>query len=1441
MRRRGVNKGKGNGELSLGDLVLAKVKGFPAWPAKISRPEEWDKPPDPKKYFVHFFGTKEIAFVAPVDIQAFTSEAKNKLLGRLQGKTKYFTQAVKEICAAFDGIEKRKDSGLTDDPDDSLVGSEAPSFDEVVGDQKDATDAVVSDAEKDNINMDNIDASLEHCTERMGESDSPDLNLSVPGHPNESLSVLSPVIRGKLSLDAHVKKNASKSSLKGANSVNGFRQDDNEHSILTNGSKPRKLGTSSRRNEVANDKNRNGGSTAGIFFKDGNSVGGVDLSRSGETLKGGKKGKHVFSSKSDSPGILKSDSNGNTGIRDKNLLKVKTCLEVKNESQEILVDSEEADGKNSSKQKKAQFYAKHNLVANEPLHAAKKVKRTDAKDVKSFGSLPKDVKNASPGSTAVQDKAFENLELKKSTSHLKTEKSKTSRGQIGVVGSDDLVLDVLPGTKFHSQVHQAMPSSARVACDEKTGKSSLRLKSDANNVMIKQETRKRKAVCLVDDDDDGEPKTPVHGGAAKIIKSPFVSDVKKSNNAHSEKSNVAQLAPRRSSDHEDIHLKQSSPQSHNDTSSTRQSLKERDNTVVPVNVSHSPDKLDSKQFTSKVAKLSFASPVKSPQSIPAIKSSAERHKLSKPMLKVSSNTTEKKVDHGPSKSVRNVTSSQNQVVTHNKKLTLSTEISKTTPKTLAQAVEVPSSTVGFKEFDAFHVDRLEVSVEEKTSVYTGSRSPGSAKTMKHLIAAAQAKRKLTQSQCLHLGNHSVLGGTPSPSTVQPFLSVSSNSVQADVQGVYEHPTLASPSTNNNHSNSQNQLDVEEIEERRFGSVQRGLGGSLSGGTEAAVARDAFEGMIETLSRTKESIGRATRLAIDCAKYGIANEVVELLILKLENETSFHRKVDLFFLVDSITQCSHSQKGIAGASYIPIVQAALPRLLGAAAPPGASARDNRRQCLKVLRLWLERKILPESVLRRYMDDIGVSNDETTVSLSFRRPSRAERAVDDPIREMDGMLVDEYGSNATFQLPGFFCHAFEEDEDEDELPTNSCKDTYSASPADPTPTLGESETSTVTPSDKRHCILEDVDGELEMEDVSGHPKDERPALFNSSDEIDLQRQGSCSHPNPTSNISVEISPTLNGSPPLPLDSPPRLPPLPSSPPPPLPLSPSPPPPPPPLMQPPPPPLPPSGPPLSLVPQSSGLARSSLVSQSLMTPQSPHQLSLQLGYQLNVPPNYSVTTSGNQVAQMAGNSFSGGNNNAVVTNEVTQPSAFAAAAGCSSQEPSSLNPSRQLAYGQLMYLNAQFPQPNHQFQLSNPQFTQRHAHPTPPQNPSNHYSYPNPTVQQHLPHSFHSPFSLPPLPDGMRQFAPDEQRRMSSNECKTNNQHGVWIGRNPICPGQPFGQEGNFKPPVERPSVSNAGFQRVISNNIPAVPPAAGHGVPQMLPSRSDISALNCWRPG
>uniref|UniRef100_A0A453S8F8 PWWP domain-containing protein n=1 Tax=Aegilops tauschii subsp. strangulata TaxID=200361 RepID=A0A453S8F8_AEGTS len=44
----------------LGDLVLAKVKGYPFWPAKVSRPEDWNQEPAPRKFFVLFFGTREM-------------------------------------------------------------------------------------------------------------------------------------------------------------------------------------------------------------------------------------------------------------------------------------------------------------------------------------------------------------------------------------------------------------------------------------------------------------------------------------------------------------------------------------------------------------------------------------------------------------------------------------------------------------------------------------------------------------------------------------------------------------------------------------------------------------------------------------------------------------------------------------------------------------------------------------------------------------------------------------------------------------------------------------------------------------------------------------------------------------------------------------------------------------------------------------------------------------------------------------------------------------------------------------------------------------------------------------------------------------------------------------------------------------------------------------
>ncbi|KAK6120124.1 hypothetical protein DH2020_046160 [Rehmannia glutinosa] len=173
-----------------------------------------------------------------------------------------------------------------------------------------------------------------------------------------------------------------------------------------------------------------------------------------------------------------------------------------------------------------------------------------------------------------------------------------------------------------------------------------------------------------------------------------------------------------------------------------------------------------------------------------------------------------------------------------------------------------------------------------------------------------------------------------------------------------------------------------------------------------------------------NIGRATRIAIDCAKSGLATKVVEKLAHNLESESSPHRKVDLFFLVDSITQCSGGMKGDAGI-YPSAIQAVLPRLLLAAAPPGGSFYENHRQCLKVLRVWLERKILPESILRHHIRELDALYNPHEVILM-------ERAL----RLLRGHNVENL----------------------------------------------DGEMNLIAAVEKRSHILEDVDGELEMEDVA-----------------------------------------------------------------------------------------------------------------------------------------------------------------------------------------------------------------------------------------------------------------------------------------------------------------------------------------------------------------------
>ncbi|KAJ8759369.1 hypothetical protein K2173_006889 [Erythroxylum novogranatense] len=1376
-RKKGANKAKAKKQLSLGDLVLAKVKGHPLacqglyfhflsfLLKNISRPEDWDKAPDPKKYFVHFFGTGEIAFVTSADIQIFNNDVKNKLSARCQGKTgKSFSQAVKEISVAFEDLQKRKLGGLGDDVDESALGCE-----------------------------------LDSHSNREGETDDDVVKPSplFNGEEQHHTSLASDIDDGY-----HVKvENAD--DVKYANCAKKVG-----NSTLMNGHKSKMLGTDSKRRLEGADEGS--GSTGVKSLKDSIDVGG----KLEDGVRGEIAGVHCAGS---SPVAVKSESGMSSGKKSKKPITYQKGSRV-------------CQGSNDSKNGLHPRPGSSKFEACDTSHPAKKSKFVDVEDGAAVRLSAKNLMNHASRSTADEksvkdsggkreillalraqtgkDRSYVPLQASKDKSDFSLQSDRTDLFSPTVKAKSDASAEmikvkadisgdeaVLPVTKRHRRALEAMLGSTSLNSDDRIAKSSL----DPKNVLssgnagatVHQLPKRRRAVCLYgDDDEDEEPKTPVHGGSGRVSREPrSMSDTIKKKDANvtsllrqqhvgvinTEKNIGASFGFERSRSKETV--------SH----SQQKIMKKPDMSGPP-----SPGKIEMEHLPSKDSKPISTSPRQSPRLFPATKSIGEHHEPVKPVIKVSSikglQPSSSKVSGHVSDCLN--TSYGNGASQMNRPA-LSGERPKTTPKAPSRI------SADLLETSA----ELQVGMEDRSGWFVESKTPDSAMSMKHLIAAAQAKRN-----------------TLSPSLVQPFLSETSNLLQGDMQGIHHHANLVSPSTHARESSSHNQLENEETEERRLSSGQRAGGGSLSGGTEAAVARDAFEGMVETLSRTKESIGRATRLAIDCAKYGIANE--------LETEPSFHHKVDLFFLVDSITQCSHNQKvvssftaivspSIAGASYVPTVQAALPRLLGAAAPAGASARENRRQCLKVLGCgW--RKVLPESALRRYIDDFGVSNDDTS------------RAVDDPIREMEGMLVDEYGSNATFQLPGLLSCSILED-DEDDFPSSLSKEEADAQPVvEPISALQESDTSTIAGIDRRHCILEDVDGELEMEDVSGNEKDDTSSHSSGSVEMETQQQSMHGLTEPALNNSMELAPLPEGSPPLPPNSPPPPPPLPQSPPPPPPpASPSPPPPPPPppvlprppvLLPPPPPrlqapppppppplqapppppppplqtPPPPPPPPLQAPPPPPSLLPPP---PSIPSEPPPHVLSMgalpPMVSQASVPIQPTVQPqSGNQMITMPGNSTQGNHIDGVVKSELF-PQHFTPSSVCN-QEPTGFSSSRQLEYGQ----NGTY---------MNPQASQANPHFQPEYNWS--FSFTNPAIQQHPQQVYPHPYNLSSLPDSRRQFVPEDQWRMPPSDFNTNNHHGAWMnGRTPSHEALLLVRKvwiSYFRPPIERPVANNMSF--------------------------------------
>ncbi|KAL7748013.1 hypothetical protein RI367_006559 [Sorochytrium milnesiophthora] len=101
-------------DYSTGDLVFARVKGFPYWPAKIidiSMVPDIHKKGKPRgqSYPVCFFGTFEYAFMAPDEVCPL-KENLEKL--RNANKSVNYKQAIKQVEETPDEVDKRVKAGL---------------------------------------------------------------------------------------------------------------------------------------------------------------------------------------------------------------------------------------------------------------------------------------------------------------------------------------------------------------------------------------------------------------------------------------------------------------------------------------------------------------------------------------------------------------------------------------------------------------------------------------------------------------------------------------------------------------------------------------------------------------------------------------------------------------------------------------------------------------------------------------------------------------------------------------------------------------------------------------------------------------------------------------------------------------------------------------------------------------------------------------------------------------------------------------------------------------------------------------------------------------------------------------------------------------------------------------------------------------------------------
>lgn len=595
---------------------------------------------------------------------------------------------MKEICEAFDELQKKKSNDLRDDTDRSDLGCDAPSVDGVEDngvnvELKDNKGAVGCNGEtvKEEGTGD-FGSKLERCSQIRGENDTEDVEPSASCGAKESSSpVFSSEEKNEMSSVVHPKVSKTSNSHNSSHSkkqVSDYKHEDDDirnkkhgegQRSLVNGYKS-KMGSGSKRRCDGTVEVHKGSSSLSLK-KDG-SVGRVDRPQSGERLRDGTKGKTVSggNKRKLSPDSHKPETGSRDGKKTKDLLKAKRHVKVLDEPKDSVDDLEDqARDRLSGRTKKTQVgRGKPNLGSNDTLHPSKKSKHVDAGGNTRRGSFSK----SPPSSDIVDQKTVKKLDLKMSTSRVKSENNLVSKSQNVNASGDEAVL---PLTKRRRRAMEAMSDSDTLVSDEKMEKAPVQKNNVARSsdvkVLAAQTQRKRRAVCLYDDEEEDEkPKTPVHGGSSRNLKAPSnFSDAIKSTDENIESSDTALQSTKHATEVHGSHTKESSSSQLKNGSlspskpavdekgSERQTQTDEKRLEKAVHVYQSPAKLEPDQQLSKEAKPTLTSPKKSPLLISATKPAVEQQKATKAPVKVSNTATQKKSQAASGNSSRSVSNS----------------------------------------------------------------------------------------------------------------------------------------------------------------------------------------------------------------------------------------------------------------------------------------------------------------------------------------------------------------------------------------------------------------------------------------------------------------------------------------------------------------------------------------------------------------------------------------------------------------------------------------------------------------------------------------------------------------------------------------------------------------------------------------------------------------